>query len=420
MPHTLIIDFGATYIKSKVISDFDSSKNSKFVTKGSAFQGTKFRPDFFSKSLKFHVKNAKKKYKISNIIICCEMHGFLYKTGANYSDYYSWRYSTEFDTKTIKELKTEAWYQNLNIFPRPGLPITNLISMTNKNDLPKRLKILFIPQFICEDLGYSTNNVHPTLGQASGLYSNEKNLSEIVNIDVTLPKMSRNDFNLLGEIKFNQDTIPVYGGYGDLQTSLYDIKKNSWNINLGTGSQIAIITEKKLKNFEIRAGFKNKNLQCVSHIPAGRSLDLLADFFKSIREEDNVDFFWEKIKNIEFKKEYMQNKQIKIDLNFFRQNRFYSKGGFFKNITETNFNHDLFFYNIIFSMAYNFYKIIKLSKSMKDKLDINIYGSLEKKIPIFKNVLKYLTKSEVKTRNDLDDPTLINLEKIYLDNYNSL
>ena len=57
---------------------------------------------------------------------------------------------------------------------------------------------------------------------------------------------------------------------------------------------------------------------------------------------------------------------------------------------------------------------------MKNKLDINIYGNLEKKIPIFKHLLKYLTESEIKTKNYLDDPTLINLEKIYLENYNSL
>ena len=36
---------------------------------------------------------------------------------------------------------------------------------------------------------------------------------------------------------------------------------------------------------------------------------------------------------------------------------------------------------------------------VKNKLDINIYGNLEKKIPIFKHLLKYLTESEIKTKN---------------------
>ena len=80
MTNALLIDFGATNIKSIVVNKRNFLKNSLFISKGSAFEGREVPSKFFSDSLIYHLKNANKAHKIASIIMCCEMHGFFYKS----------------------------------------------------------------------------------------------------------------------------------------------------------------------------------------------------------------------------------------------------------------------------------------------------------------------------------------------------
>ena len=115
-----------------------------------------------------------------------------------------------------------------------------------------------------------------------------------------------------------------------MQTALCDIKNNEWNINLGTGSQIAVKTKESLSGFETRAFFNGNSLQCISYLPAGRSLDLIANFIKIIREDKNTNYFWKKMRSLKYKKSILKNSLVNIDLNFFEQNKNYIDGGFIK------------------------------------------------------------------------------------------
>ena len=72
--------------------------------------------------------------------------------------------------------------------------------------------------------------------------------------------------------------------------------KKIWNINLGTGSQLVYSSNEELDGFEERAFFDNQNIQCISHLPAGRSLNLFADLLRNIRDEKDNSFFWNKVK----------------------------------------------------------------------------------------------------------------------------
>ena len=66
----------------------------------------------------------------------------------------------------------------------------------------------------------------------------------------------------------------LYGGYGDLQTAFIGSKlKKQLLINMGTGSQIILKNKIKYNIFEKRNYF-NDTLNCVTHIPSDRSLNL--------------------------------------------------------------------------------------------------------------------------------------------------
>ena len=77
MINILLIDFGATRIKSAVAHN----KNIFFETVGSIiFKDKAFNPIFFYKSLFKHLNFYRKIYKInfSKIYVCSEMHGFFF------------------------------------------------------------------------------------------------------------------------------------------------------------------------------------------------------------------------------------------------------------------------------------------------------------------------------------------------------
>ena len=415
MTCALLIDFGATHIKSVVTNKKSILKKTLLISQGSSFKGKEVPLNFFLDSIIYHLKNATKHHNIASIIMCCEMHGFFYNYSSNLSNYYSWRFSDTYSSKVIKNIKKKRVLSSTNVSPRQGLPIVTLASLVEKKKIKKKLKVYFLPQLICEKLGYSNNVVHATLAQASGLYLKNKNINDFLKLDIALPHYSDETFLILGEINFKKNTIPVYGGYGDLQTSLYNIQNDEWNINTGTGSQIVIKTKEKITNFETRAFFNGNTIQCISHLPAGRSLNLIANFLKEIRQDKSTDFFWKKIKYLKY--HYSADKSLlKTDLNFFAQNKNYLDGGFIKNINEDNFELNNFLISIIRSMANNYASIINQANKYNQKKIINLYGSMSQNIPIFKKILKELTGFKVNVRNFKLDPTLKNMQRIYMEN----
>ena len=284
------------------------------------------------------------------------------------------------------------------------MPLINLLSLCQQKLLKNNAEILFIPQIICNNLGKSYRCVHPTLGQSSGLYLKNKDINKILKTDIKLPKPTQNDFPLLGEICVNGKILPVWGGYGDLQAALYGIKKNTWNINLGTGSQLVYSSE-ELDGFEERA-FDNQNIQCISHLPAGRSLNLFADLLRNIRDEkDNS--FWNKVKLLTFDKKILNNNNMKADLNFFEQNRNFKGGGSLIGLNEKNFNINDMLLSVIISMTKNFIDKILDSKKKNLQSSIYIYGDLINKIPIMKDIIQHSIKNKVTIKNYSCSPTLV-------------
>ena len=96
MKNILLIDFGASRIKSTCLNNYEIN----FETKGSiSYEDKKFHPIFFYKSLKKHLAYYKKNFNLvfNKIHVCSEMHGFFLSDGGkkNITSYYTWRYSTK-------------------------------------------------------------------------------------------------------------------------------------------------------------------------------------------------------------------------------------------------------------------------------------------------------------------------------------
>ena len=242
--NALLIDFGASRIKSALFYSDKGSYEVNHVSAGSSFIGPIVPITFFTNALTEHLKCSTSN-KISAIIICCEMHGFARSkhSEASEKEYVSWRYSALNDAEAFDQLNDFDYRALTGLHPRCGLPAVNLLAERGEFK-QKRLRdnrISFLPDEICRQLGHSNNIAHVSLAHSSGLYSrNQKPIHNFGLDKFSIPSISTDDLVEIGHVNFEEEKIPCFGGYGDLQASVHGASPtdSDWIINLGTGSQI--------------------------------------------------------------------------------------------------------------------------------------------------------------------------------------
>lgn len=97
--------------------------------------------------------------------------------------------------------------------------------------------------------------------------------------DVTLPTLMR-DIECVGSFELGGRRIDCYGAYGDQQCALAgaDLQVGELSLNVSTGSQVSRRTRSHGRgNFQSRAYFFGDRLQTITHLPAGRSLNVLVE-----------------------------------------------------------------------------------------------------------------------------------------------
>ena len=309
----IAIDFGASRIKS--IAFISSNKIiDKFETTGSNyFKNNIINPNFFYKSLIKHLNYYSKKYKFTKIIICSEMHGYaLFNKQKNkITKYFSWRFQRD-DKKTkkiIKDLESKKFQKISGLKPRIGLPIINWLS--DKSNKKGRNYLCGIGEILCIIGGKYYETLHSTYAQSTGFY--KLNNNSFFNKEIFSNKIVETKKNLIGTVIFKNMKKYIYGGYGDLQAAFTgsNIKSNEVLINMGTGSQIILKNNTKHNIYFEKRNYFNKILYCKTHIPSGRSLNLIAEKINKIYRKK--DYFWRIIKKIKLNNLIECNKIINLD-----------------------------------------------------------------------------------------------------------
>jgi len=401
MIKNIAIDFGASRIKSLV---FLNSGNilDRFETIGSNHYGNKIiNPNFFYVSLKKHLKHHSKKYKFSKIIICSEMHGYaLYdKNRKKLSDYLSWRYTKKNSNSTIKYLRKKNFQNLTGLKAREGLPIVNWLM--RKDYKIKQEYLCGIAEILCIKGGEYFGNLHSSYAQSTGFY--QLNNKSFLNKKKFLNKVVDNKKNLIGKINFNNEEKYLYGGYGDLQVACMgsNIRNKQLLINMGTGSQIILNNKINHYSFEKRNYF-NKSLNCITHIPSGRSLNLISNKIDKFYNKKN--YLWNIIKKISIIE--LKNCKKILNLDFLNIKKFK-----ISSIDKNDFKDFL----IIVLKSYCDQYIDILTKAKIKKLNINkiiLSGGIPKKIPLIRDYLEYKMGIITKIDKSKVDETLKGLIKL--------
>ncbi len=273
------IDIGTTSICG-VIIDTDSAGILKSVTKNSNAFITNCRD--FEKiqdvdkiiSLAFEILDGLMTEDVKVIGVTGQMHGIVYtdKDGNAVSPLYTWqdeRGNQPYkDTTYAKFLSSCTGYGNVTDFynRENGIRPVNAENYCTIHDY-----------FVMKLCSLKKAIVHSSDGASFGLYDLKTNsFSYDCDIDVTP------DYKIAGSYK----GIPVSVAIGDNQASVFSTlaDENSILVNVGTGSQVSVISDKIVcsTNIETRPYFENKYLLVGAALCGGRAFSMLKDFFGEI------------------------------------------------------------------------------------------------------------------------------------------
>ena len=423
MKKFLLLDFGASRIKASLLignkisnaGDYPSIKPCNTKNKCFEVPALKIKEKF--------LEIIEQYYKIcafDGILICSEMHGFVIadKKNSLKSNYISWKSerSTFGDNCNFNKLSSkikDIFFKKTGMNLRACYPIFNLHDMVQNKETDGG-KIISLPDWLACAGGKSENKTHITMAAGLGFYDIHKNRWDedlIKELNCTLEfNEVVNSVEIGGYITLNGKEIPIYTGVGDHQCAVLGAKNddNSISVNLGTGSQVAMINLNN-NNCEKRPYFDNKMLSVITHIPSGRMLNTFIGFMQTAN--CNVDW-WEKLGKISLSA--VKNSDLSMDLSIFKSAWNYKAGGVIAEINENNFTADNYLASLLKNYIIQYKNAIEVLKPDKKYNKIIMSGGIPAKLPVF---IKYLDlimnkKYEIYYKKPKYDETLEGLKII--------
>lgn len=334
----LLLDFGATHIKYGTPFSFLGEIKSP---EGKSFSLSNLKE-------KFEYILDIIDFKPKAIFISTQMHGFYLENDENYT---TWK-CEEGDVFTIP--------RETGLFTKKGLPVFNVRN--------RKGKFLTLSDALMTE---SENIIHDTVMCGTGFYD-IINKNVIHNENLEFQTVVSGPPVIAGKWK----DIPMYTALGDFQTAIASVSPGPDDIiiNLGTGSQVAKLSSHFNNESENRCYFDGRFVNCVTHIPSGRALDLFVNIF-------NIDF--EEFTQLSL--EDIETSNVMFDLSVFESAYGYIDGGSVKNINE-NTNRK----NIIASLLRCYLnQYVSISKKFKPFRKVWLVGGIPRRIVIIK---KYFEK----------------------------
>jgi xylulokinase len=297
------------------------------------------------------------------ILITGQMHGFIMvdKEGRPQTEVVTWRDSlresagSPESSQILRELLGEKLLSEVGSELREGIPLAGIFTRLRigsrfENATPHSL-ISFIAHGLCES--FREPVMHNSDAAAHGFLNIETNawhyslLEECGITSLRLPGVTTN-MDRVGVCRNTQ--LPVFVAVGDHQAALYGVglKEGELSLNIATGSQVSIISKTPSTTCQSRPFFGNRYLATVTHIPAGRSLNVLLGLVGELTNKSD-DELWAEVCSA---CEKQPQTDLKMSLGFFSDAQ--GSEGSIKHIRENEFNVGALFNSAAFAMADNY------------------------------------------------------------------
>ena len=187
----------------------------------------------------------------------------------------------------------------------------------------------------------------------------------------------------------------VYAPLGDLHAAVLgidqDLEIEDVIINLGTGSQVIQINKTYRSDTENRPCF-DYILNCITHIPSGRSMKFFKDLFDL--PEYSTLLFEDVVKSTEF-----------INLGYFKSAYNFNNGGIIETINESTTKYTIAC-SLLRCYVQQYVNILNLKFKTRSKIFLT--GGIAKNIPTIKRLFEYYLNESVTVE---DNDTLKGLYK---------
>jgi sugar (pentulose or hexulose) kinase len=241
----------------------------------------------------------------------------------------------------------------------PGAPICFLFWMAEQHKLESGLVPVSLADFVLSVLCDSKPSVDCTNAMAYELLNlttlqwHSELIWELALDELQWPPI-RAHGAIVGKIQIGNKNVPCYTAVGDYQCALAGalLDEKELSLNISTGSQVSRLTGKlALGNYQTRPFFDGKFTNTISHLPAGRSLNVLVDLITEIPRAQQLEFSdpWGYIAKVS---EQSGDSDLKVNLGFFPGPRG-NRGGI-SNIREQNLTVGSLFRAAFENMAENY------------------------------------------------------------------
>ena len=274
---------------------------------------------------------------------------------------------------------------------QPGSLTTLLYWLAENNQLPANATPISIGDFVLSQLCGSIPRMHVT--HAIGLLDLHANdwhheAFERLGLEsLRLPLLSR-QVESVGHDKHSDRTIECFGAYGDQQCALFGagLKVGELSINISTGSQVSErVKEFRSGAYQSRMFFEGDFLNTITHLPAGRSLNVLVNLLTELatKEGKPLERAWEHIVDLASSS---SESELAVDLSFFGGPL--GLVGGISNITTENLSVGQLFRSAFASMAENYDVCASRLNAKRPWPAIVFSGGLTQSVPLLRTLIQ--------------------------------
>ena len=194
-----------------------------------------------------------------------------------------------------KRLTTKQKRELGNELP-PGAPICFLFWMAEQGVLEPGLVPVSLADFVLSTLCASPPSIESSNAMACELLRLDtlgwhQEVIEELGLDKLLWPPIRKHGEIVGRMKVGANTVPCYTPVGDYQCALAGalLTEDELSLNISTGSQVSRMTKHlALGDYQTRPFFDAKFTNTFSHLPAGRSLNVLIDLLSEFAQQSGT------------------------------------------------------------------------------------------------------------------------------------
>jgi sugar (pentulose or hexulose) kinase len=343
---------------------------------------------------------------VAGIVMCSQMHGLVLTDahGRAVGNAITWRDAralnpapeagTDYDA--LLERVSAHVLREIGNELKPGRPLCALYWLNRTGQLPVGAVAASLPDFVVAQLCGTAPAIEPTNASAHGAFDVRAMAWHAALIEraglsaVRFPPIVQYT-DVIGEMDVLGRRVPVFAPIGDQQAALAGggIAASELSLNISTGSQASVLSASPASDsdaVQVRPYFDGLYLHTITHIPAGRALNVLLGLLEELPAAQGTPLRdpWGGIAEAVAK---ANESDLVVDLSFFGGAGTNHSNGSITHIHEANFGVGPLFRAAFRSMAVSYADCARKLAPTADLRRIVFSGGVAMKLDVLRQMI---------------------------------